>query len=54
MWRNNRWKRRLEAHFRSQWTGEEFRGWMSGVEELEITNGVRVMLWAWGEMENAN
>jgi len=51
MWRNNRWKRRLEACFRSQWKEEEFREWMAGVEELEITNGVRVMLRDWGEIE---
>ena len=28
----------------AQWKREEFRGWMVGVEGLEITNGVKVIL----------
>lgn len=50
MWRQMRWKRRLEAHFCREWTEDEFREWISKIDR-GITNGVRVMLWAWDEME---
>jgi len=51
LWRKNGWKERLSAHFRQEWNEDEFREWICRVDK-GITNGVRVMLWAWDEIEN--
>jgi superfamily II DNA helicase RecQ len=50
LWRKSSWRRRLEAHFRWEWSEDEFRLWICKVDR-GITNGVRVMLWAWNEIE---
>jgi hypothetical protein len=50
LWRKARWKRRLEAHFRGEWSEDEFRQWICTIDR-GLSNGVRVMLWVWGEME---
>ena len=50
LWRKSGWKEGLEAHFRGEWTEEEFRGWICSIDR-GISNGVRVMLWAWNEIE---
>ena len=50
LWRRTSWKRKLEAHFRREWSEEEFRGWICKIER-GISNGVRVMLWAWDDIE---
>lgn len=51
LWRKSGWKDRLEAHFHQGWTEDGFRAWICRVDR-GITNGVRVMLWAWNEIEN--
>ena len=50
LWRKMSWKRRLEAHFRGEWLEDEFREWICKVDR-GLTNGVRVMLWVWDELE---
>jgi len=50
LWRNMSWKAQLQAHFRRQWSEDEFREWICRIER-GITNGVRVMLWAWNKIE---
>ena len=50
LWRKTSWKRRLEVHFRQEWSEDEFREWICRIDR-GITNGVRVMLWAWDKME---
>ena len=51
LWRDKRWRRRLATHFRAEWNEEEFRMWLGKMDEGEVTNGVRVMLWIWYEKE---
>jgi helicase-like protein len=51
LWRKMSWKARLQAHFRREWTEDEYRGWICRIDR-GITNGVRVMLWIWNEIEN--
>jgi len=50
LWRKTSWKRILEAHFRQEWSEDEFREWICRIDR-GITNGVRVMLWAWDKIE---
>lgn len=52
LWRKSGWKERLSAHFRGEWNEDEFREWICRVDR-GMTNGVRVMLWAWDEIENS-
>ena len=51
IWRDVKWGRRLEAHFRMKWNVDQFRKWIGIIGDDKITNGVRVMLWAWKEVE---
>jgi RecQ family ATP-dependent DNA helicase len=51
LWLKTSWKRRLEAHFRQEWSEDEFREWICRIDR-GLTNGVRVMLWVWDEIEN--
>jgi superfamily II DNA helicase RecQ len=50
LWRKTSWKRRLEAHFRQEWSEDEFREWICRIDR-GMTNGLRVMLWAWDKIE---
>jgi len=40
----------LEGFFRQEWEEAGFRNWISQVDN-GLTNGVRVMLWAWDKLE---
>ena len=51
LWRKSGWRERLESHFRREWTEEGFREWICMIDR-GITNGVRIMLWIWDEIEN--
>jgi len=50
LWRKSAWKRRLEAHFKQEWSEREFREWICKIEK-GMSNGVRVMLWMWQKIE---
>jgi len=50
LWRKSTWKRRLEAHFKRQWSEGQFREWICKIEK-GMGNGVRVMLWMWEKIE---
>jgi hypothetical protein len=50
LWRKTSWKRRLETHFHQEWSEDMFRKRICSTNR-GITNGVRVMLWMWDNIE---
>jgi hypothetical protein len=50
LWRKTSWKGRLEAHFRQEWSEDGFREWICKIDR-GLSNGVKVMLWLWNEIE---
>lgn len=50
LYRDIKWKRLLEHGFGREWSEDEFRVWICSIDR-GITNGVRVMLWIYREIE---